>query len=182
MTTEECCRLMKPHKLPPISCLTCRNLVGASQRSAMAILRCGLMGGIIIVMTTASQGHPRTAPPSHTCLAHSLEQSLAALGGNWLLRIHLEGDWLLKALEASIPPCPFRRILLSICQWSPAPFRCQVKCRVYSSLVRGPNSSWTTVKVRVRAVMSALTHSKKSPGRGFASVGSVEKASAPQQI
>lgn len=182
MTTEECCLLMKPHKPLPISCLTCRSLGQASQRSAMAILRCGLMGGIIIVMATASQGHPRTAPPSHTCPAHSLEQNLAVLEGDWLLRIHLEGDWLVKALEASLPPCPFHRLLLLIFQRSPAPFRCQVKCRMCSSQVRGPNSSWTMVKVRVRALLSTLTCIRKSTGRGFASVGSVGKASALQQI
>lgn len=177
MTTEECYHLMKPHKPPPISYLICRTVGRSSQRSAMAILHCGLMGGIFIVMMTASQGHPRTAPPFHTYPAQSLVQSLVALGGDWLLRIHL-----LKTLEASIPLCPFHRILLSICQRSPAPFSCQVKCRWCSSQAQGPNSLWTTVKVRARAVISKLTRSRKSLGRGFASVGSVGKASALRQI
>lgn len=134
MTTEQSCHLMKPHKSPPISCLTCRSLGGASQRSAMAILRCGISKGVVIVMMTASQGHPHTVSPSHTCPPHSLELSLEFLGedwllrvqqeGDWLLRIQQEEDWLLKAQEASPPLCPFSSsLLLLICQKSPVLFR-----------------------------------------------------------
>lgn len=171
MTTEQSCPLMKSLKLPPISCLTCRSLGGASQRSAMAVLHCGLMGRVVIVMTTASLGRPHTAPPSHTHPPHSLQQSPAALGGDWLLRIQQEGDWLLKAPEVFTPLCPFSsRIPLSTCQR-----------RVYVRY-RGPNSSWIQARVGVRVVTAALMRSRKAPGRGFASVGSAVKGSAPRQI
>lgn len=142
----------------------------------MAILRYGPMGGVVFVRTTASRGHPHIVPPSHTCPPCSLEQSLAAPGGDWLLRMQQGRDWLLKTPEASTPRCRFSgRLLLSICQRSPGPFQFQVRSR-------GPSSSWTQVKIRAREVIAARTCSRKSPRRGFASVGSAAKSSAPRQI
>lgn len=80
----------------------------------MAILHSGPVVGVVIVRMTVSRGRPHTVPPSHTCPPLSLEQSLAAL----------EGDWLLKPLEASTPHCLFScNPLLSICRMSPGPLR-----------------------------------------------------------
>lgn len=92
MTIEQSCHSMKLHSLPPISCLTCRSLGRASQRSAMAMLRYGLLGGLVIVRTTACQGLPLIVPHSHTCLPHKLEQSLETLQGHWLVIAIQEGE------------------------------------------------------------------------------------------
>lgn len=169
MTTEECYNTMKPHRCPPISSLTCRTLGGASQRSAVAILRCGLIGGV--VMVTASQGCLHTSLHSHTCLAHSLEESLAALGGERLLRLQQSGNWLLKSLEGS-QLIPLSSILLSICLTSPAKVRCQVRCKQGRCQCRGRSSSCNQVRVR----------GKKIPRRGIVSVVSVGKGFLPQRI
>lgn len=182
MTIEGRCHSMKPHKPPPISCLICKSLAGASQRSAMAILRFGLIGRVVIVITTASQDHPHTTP-SHTCPAHALEQSMAALGGDWLLRIQQEVDWLFKAPEASTPLCPLSSsLLLLICQRSQTPLRFQVSYRGRCCLFRCPSTSWTQVRVRVRSVIAALICSRKSPRRGFVCASSVGKGLPRQQI
>lgn len=161
---------MKPHRCPPIGCPTCRTLGGASQRSAVAILRCGLIGGAVTVR--AFQGCPHTSLHSHTCLAHSLEENLAALGGDRLLRTQQRGDQPLRILE-SCPLIPLSRsFLLLICQMSPAKVRCQVRRKQDTCQSRGLNSICTQVQVRAQ----------KIPRRGIVSVVSVGKGFLLQQI
>lgn len=161
MTTGPFYCLMKPHK-PPISCLACRRQGRASQRSAMTLPRCGLMGGIVIVRTTTSRARRHTAPPSHMCLALSLELMLATV----------EGDCLAKTLAA--PMSPFR-VLFSTSQRSLGRFKLPVRSR-------GPSSSWTLVRLCLKKVLRAPLAKRECARRGQASAGSATKRSAPRLI